>query len=60
MNKEKTQYICVGEETTDLIVDNNERINKCNSYKQLGINFNKEETDDVEVSSCLLYTSRCV
>ena len=28
MNVEKTQYLCVGEETTDLILESNERIEK--------------------------------
>ena len=44
----KTQYLCVGKGTTDFVLENNERIKKCNS---LGINFNEGETDDVEIKS---------
>lgn len=29
MNLDKIQYMCIGEETTDLIVENNETIGKC-------------------------------
>ena len=51
MNTEKRQYLIVGEETTDLILENNKRIKKCNRYKYVGIIFNEEGTDDTEIKS---------
>ena len=42
-------YLCVGEETADFILANNERIKNCTNCKYSGINFNEETTDDVEI-----------
>lgn len=44
---EKTQYVCRGEDTTGLKLDNNELIVTCENYNySIGIHFNNEDTDE--------------
>ncbi|XP_072400556.1 uncharacterized protein [Diabrotica undecimpunctata] len=51
MNVEKTQYLCLGEDSSAMILDNNQKITSYEKCKYLGINFNKEDTDDAEIKS---------
>lgn len=48
LDLDTTQYLYIGDETTDLMLENNETTGKYGDYNYLGIHFNKEETDDKE------------
>lgn len=37
INTDKTQYIYMGEETTNLLLKNNETVRKRNDYKHVGL-----------------------
>lgn len=48
MNVEKKQQLCMGEDVTDIQVENNEVITRCENYKYLGISFNKEYDTEIK------------
>jgi len=53
MNVDKTKYLCIGEERTD-IESNQEKIESCRrykylQYKYLGVLFNTQGTDEGEI-----------
>lgn len=41
INIEKTKYLCVSEEATDIELDNQQKIETRNQYIYLGIEFNE-------------------
>lgn len=49
MNLNKTKYLCIGNETTDLELENNEQIKTCDSYKYLGVRIDKDGRDEREI-----------
>ena len=55
----KTQYLCIGEDTTDIVLESGEIVAKCENYKYLGINFNKEGTNDTEIK-CRVNKARTI
>lgn len=56
----KTQYLYIGEETTDLQLKNNERIERCENYTYLWIHFYKEETDLNDITHRINKTTRLI
>lgn len=47
---DKIKYLCYNEETTNLVLQNNQDIKKCKRYNYLGIRFNKQGIDDTDLS----------
>lgn len=39
----------MGEDITNLLLENNEAIGECEDYKYLRINFNQEEADNTQI-----------
>lgn len=58
----KTKYLCVGADDNDNnileLVDN--IINGCNSYKYLGVTFNKEGTDNEEIDNRIVMARKAI
>lgn len=46
VNLDKTEYMCIGGEHRDLIIENGQRIKQCKEYKYLGIKISQNGTLD--------------
>lgn len=51
MNMNKTKYLCIGEDSSNLKMTNNERVENCNQYKYLGIVIENNGRDDTEIKN---------
>lgn len=49
MNIQKTKYLCIGNEKSNLQINETEIIEGCDEYKYLGVVFDRTGTDDKEI-----------
>lgn len=60
MNLDKTKYLCVGEVATDIVLENQEKISSCNQYKYLGVLFDEQGTDEIEIKTRNMQARRMI
>lgn len=49
INIDKTKYLCIGEHTNNMQLDNNDTIEGCDNYKYLGVTIDKTGRDEKEI-----------
>lgn len=51
VNIDKTKYLCVGDENTNIELENHEKIESYKKYRCLGMEFNTQGTDQEELKA---------
>lgn len=56
----KTKYMCIGEDSTDIELENNIKIDSCKEYRYLSVSFNKKETHEEELLTTIATSRRII
>jgi hypothetical protein len=53
LNLDKTHYMCIGQQQSDLLLEGGELIKQCTEYKYLGMKINREGKHDSKINETI-------
>lgn len=60
VNIDKTKYLCIGNEASNLDLENGQNISHCQSYVYLGVTFNEAGTDSQDIDKRIVQAKKII